>query len=183
MDRKLIFLLCINILPLLIILFISLLSGAKIRTMWMSTFYLFFGVMVFYFFKDLINVKKISNFLYTIFFLFFLSPVTYYYVSISNDFKRTDYPGKEISRLVQNKWNENFINEIKIVVGDEWFAGNLSYHLDNRPTWFNDLSDKANEIKKNYGVIYIGNPKVLKKICPGVYGTIKPTGYCMIGQK
>jgi 4-amino-4-deoxy-L-arabinose transferase-like glycosyltransferase len=183
MDRKLIFLLCINILPLLIILFISLLSGAKIRTMWMSTFYLFFGVMVFYFFKDLINVKKISNFLYTIFFLFFLSPVTYYYVSISNDFKRTDFPGKEISRLVQNKWNENFINEIKIVVGDEWFAGNLSYHLDNRPTWFNDLSDKANEIKKNYGVIYIGNPKVLKKICPGVYGTIKPTGYCMIGQK
>jgi len=183
MDRKLIFLLCINILPLIIILFISLLSGAKIRTMWMSTFYLFFGVMVFYFFKDLINIKKINNFLYIICFLFFLSPVTYYYVSISNDFKRTDFPGKEISRLVQNKWNENFVNEIKIVVGDEWFAGNLSYHLDNRPTWFNDLSEKANEIKKNYGVIYVGNPKALKKICPGVFGTIKPNGYCMIGQK
>ena len=36
--------------------------------------------------------------------------------------KRTDYPGKEISGLVQNKWDDNFINEIKIVVGDEWFA-------------------------------------------------------------
>ena len=43
--------------------------------------------------------------------------------------KRTDYPGKEISRLVQNKWDENFVNEIKIVIGDEWSAGNLSYHL------------------------------------------------------
>ena len=37
--------------------------------------------------------------------------------------KRTDYPGKEIASLVQNKWDKNFMNEIKIVVGDEWFAG------------------------------------------------------------
>ena len=33
------------------------------------------------------------------------------------------------------------------------------------------------------GVIYTGNPQILKKICPGVYGTIKPVGYCMIGIK
>ena len=37
---------------------------------------------------------------------------------------------KEIARLVQNKWDDNFSNEIKIVVGDEWSAGNLSYHLN-----------------------------------------------------
>ena len=51
--------------------------------------------------------------------------------------KRTDYPGKEIARLVQNKWDNNFINEIKIVIGDEWYAGNLSYHLNSRPKWMN----------------------------------------------
>ena len=38
-------------------------------------------------------------------------------------------------RLVQNKWDDNFVNEIKIVVGDEWYAGNLSYHLISRPIW------------------------------------------------
>ena len=54
-------------------------------------------------------------------------------MSISNEFKRTDYPGKEIARLVQNRWDDNFSNEITIVVGDEWFAGNLSYHLASRP--------------------------------------------------
>ena len=32
-------------------------------------------------------------------------------------------------------------------------------------------------------MIYVGNPKVLKKICPGVFGEIKPVGYCMIGKK
>ena len=27
------------------------------------------------------------------------------------------------------------------------------------------------------------NPKILKKSCPGIYGTIKPIGICMIGAK
>ena len=102
---------------------------------------------------------------------------------MTNDFKRTDYPGKEIARLVQNKWNDNFRNEIKIVVGDEWYAGNLSYHLFSRPKWINELKDSSRDLKPDEGVIYTGNPKILKKICPGVFGTIKPVGYCMIGKR
>jgi hypothetical protein len=104
-------------------------------------------------------------------------------VSILDQTKRTDYPGKEISRLVQNKWDDNFVNDIKIVVGDEWSAGNLSYHLGSRPIWFNDLKDIVNDISEDQGVIYVGNPKILKKICPGVFGEIKPAGYCMIGMR
>ena len=46
-----------------------------------------------------------------------------------------------------------------------------------------ELKKKAFNINENQGVIYTGNPKILKKICPGVYGTIKPVGYCMIGKK
>ena len=115
--------------------------------------------------------------------LFIFSPVTYLFISISKTDKRTDYPGREIARLVQNKWDNNFKNEIKIVVGDEWFAGNLSYHLNSRPTWMNSLKNGASTIKLNEGVIYTGNPEILKKVCPGVFGVIKPVGYCMIGQK
>ena len=62
-------------------------------------------------------------------------------------------------------------------------AGNLSYHLPSRPIWINDLKNKAKDLKIDQGVIYTGNPKVLKKICPGVFGTIKPVGYCMIGKR
>ena len=161
----------------------SLISGARIRTMWMSSFYLFFGILFFYFFKELINLKKINRFLFLFTLIFVLSPVSYLYISLSNDFKRTDYPGKEISNLVQNKWDKNFVNKIEIVIGDEWSAGNLSYHLKSRPIWFNELKDAVNKIESNQGVIYTGNPKILEKVCPGVYGTIKPVGYCMIGQK
>jgi hypothetical protein len=105
------------------------------------------------------------------------------YISFNSDTKRTDWPGKEIARLVQNKWDDNFTNEINIVVGDERAAGNLSYHLKGRPTYFHDLKGRSSEIKINQGVIYTGDPKVLKKVCPGVYGTIRPYGYCMIGKR
>ena len=54
-------------------------------------------------------------------------------------------------------------NEIKIVIGDEWSAGNLSYHLYSRPIWINDLKNKTSNITEDQGVIYTGNPKILKK--------------------
>ena len=113
----------------------------------------------------------------------FISPIAYLGISLTNDTKRTDYPGKEIASLVQNKWDQNFINNIGIVVGDEWYAGNLSYHLNSRPSWTRSLDKKVSTIDGKVGVIYAGNPKILKKICPGVFGTIKPVGFCMIGQK
>ena len=85
-------------------------------------------------------------------------------------------------RFYFSKWDKNFTNEIKFVIGDEWSAGNLSYHLHSRPSWKNELK-KIHKINDDQGVIYTGNPKVLKKICPGVFGTIKPVGYCMIGKR
>ena len=83
---------------------------------------------LFIFFKKNINLKKLKNFLFFYFFLLFLPNNIFRCFIIKNN-KRTDYPGKEIARLVQNKWDKNFMNEIKIVIGDEWYAGNLSYHL------------------------------------------------------
>ena len=114
-------------------------------------------------------------------FIFILSPSIYLYASLSRDNKRTDFPGKEIAQLVQNRWDKNFTNKISIIVGDEWLGGNLSYHLRSRPQWFNNLSPKLNNLKLNGGVIYTGNAKVLKSICPGEFGKIKLQGICMIG--
>jgi len=182
-DKKLLFLLTINIVPIILMFLTSLIMGVKIRTMWMTPFYLFFGVLLVYLFQKRIDLKKINKFV-TVFLLFFiLSPTIYSYVSISKMDKRTDYPGKEIARLVENRWYKNFSNEIGIVVGDEWFGGNLSYHLSSRPKWFNKLDKNLENLGKEGGIIYTGNPKVLKEICPGVFGTIRPIGICMIGSK
>ncbi len=177
------FLLLINLLPIILIFLTSFVSGAKIRTMWMTPFYLFIGILLIQISKNSLNEKNIKKFLAVFLIFFIISPISYFYISLSNEFKRTDYPGREISNLVQRRWDKNFSNDISIVVGDEWYAGNLSYHLNSRPIWFNTIENNLSSVTSNTGVIYTGNPNILKKFCPGIYGTIKPIGICMIGAK
>jgi len=182
-DNKLLFLLAINIVPIALVFLTSMIMGVKIRTMWMTPFYLFFGVLAMYVFAKKVKLKKINNFIYLFIFLFIFSPFTYGYISLKETNKRTDYPGKEIADLVQNKWNKNFANEINYIVGDEWFGGNLSYHLKNRPKWFSNIEGKIENLDKIGGIVYTGNAKILKQICPGLYGKIEHQGFCMIGNK
>jgi len=134
-DKKLLFLLFVNILPFFLIFITSIFTGSKIRTMWMTPFYLFFGVLFIYLFQSQINLKKIKSFLYCFLFFFFLSPFLYSFESLVKLDKRTDYPGKEIASKVQITWDQDFDKEIEFVTGNEWEAGNLSYHLKSRPKW------------------------------------------------
>ena len=134
-NKNLLFLLAINILPIALMFSTSLLTGSKIRTMWMTPFYLFFGTLFVYLFQAQINLKKLKPFMIGIIFFFFLSPALYAYISISKDDKRTDYPGKEIAIKTQYAWDQQFDSNINVVLGDEWNAGNLSYHLKSRPVW------------------------------------------------
>ena len=161
-DKKLFFLIFINLVPLVLMLITSMITGAKIRTMWMTPFYLFQGVLVIYLFKNQINLKKIKNFLIFFVFLFLLSPFLYGYISILKDDKRTDYPGKQIAEKVQFEWDQNFDEPIEFVIGNEWNAGNLSYHLKSRPKWegFMVGNNILNEAKE-----YI----CIDDICVGTY--------------
>ncbi len=134
-DKKLLFLLAINVLPIILILLTSLITGSKIRTMWITPFYLFLGTLFVYLLQAQIDLKKLKPFMIGFIFFFFLSPALYAYVSLINDEKRTDYPGKEIAIKTQHAWNQQFESKINIVLGDEWNAGNLSYHLKSRPVW------------------------------------------------
>jgi len=134
-DEKLLFLIFINLVPIVLVFMTALITGSKIRTMWMTPFYLFFGTLFIYLLKNQINIKKLNSFLIGFIFLFLLSPILYGYVSISQTDKRTDYPGRDIAIKVQMAWHEQHDEPIKYVLGDEWAAGNLSYHINSRPIW------------------------------------------------
>ncbi len=135
-DQRLLFLLAINIFPIFLMFATSMIMGVKIRTMWMTPFYLFFGVLIIYIFQSQINFNKIRRFISVFVILFVFSPFAYAYVSITETDKRTDYPGKKIAMEVQKLWDKNRNEKIIWVIGgDEWVAGNLSYHLKDRPKW------------------------------------------------
>ena len=150
-DNKLLFLLAINILPLALVFLTSMIMGVKIRTMWMTPFYLFFGVLVIYIFQSQINLNKLKGFTIVFLILFIFSPFAYAYVSITEKDKRTDYPGKLLADRVQLKWDSYYLGEnkkIDYVWGNEWQAGNLSYHLKDRPKWMGPLSDEQLYLEK-----------------------------------
>ena len=78
----------------------SMLMGVKIRTMWMTPFYLFFGVLFIYIFQSHINLNQLKSFTSVFLILFILSPATYFYVSIWKADKRTDYEGKKLAKII-----------------------------------------------------------------------------------
>ena len=153
--------------------------------MWMSPFYLFMGVLFLYIFENKIIFKRLKYFLSTFLILFLLSPAVYLYVSVSQKDKRTDYPGKEIASLVQKKWDDNFKNTIKSVIGDEWHAGNLSYHLGSNPKWYShsnafvkrSLDNFIETIGKDGFIIVNG------ECSKGVTFKVKNNNICMHGKK
>ena len=149
-DKKLLFLLAINILPIILMFLTSVVTGSKIRTMWMTPFYLFFGTLFVYLFQAQINIKKLKPFMIGFIFFFFLSPALYAYVSISKEDKRTDYPGKEIAIKTQYAWDQQFNTKINVVYGNEWNAGNLSYHLKSRPIWDGIIEREKLDQLKDY---------------------------------
>ena len=148
-DKKLLFLIFVNLVPIGLMFLTSILTGSKIRTMWMTPFYLFFGVLIVYIFQTQINLKKLNRFISVFLMLFIFSPIAYAYISITETEKRTDYLGKQIATEVQYEWNKDHKEPINVVLGDEWVAGNLSYHLKSRPIWEGLVTnDKLNLLSK-----------------------------------
>ena len=159
-DEKLAFLFLTILVPIFFILLTSMIMGIKIRTMWMTPFYLFVGTLIIYIFKSQINLNKFKRFVSAFIFLFLLSPFTYAYVSITQTDKRTDFPGEQYAKQIQKIWDEKYNSKIIYVIGDEWWGGNLSYHLNSRPKWV-PLSNREKAFhllnyKKNLNAVVIG---------------------------
>ena len=151
----------------------------------MPPFYLFSGVLFIYIFKSKIVLSKMKYFLSIFLILFIFSPAAYLFVSITQTDKRTDYPGKRISEVVQKKWDNNFTNKIGLVGGDVWHGGNLSYHLKSRPKWDNIFEANKNILLEDIegGFVLIGNTNILSNICNGIFFKVETQGVCMIGKK
>ena len=151
----------------------------------MTPFYLFSGVLFIYIFKSKIVLSKMKYFLSIFLILFTFSPAAYLFFSITQTDKRTDYPGKRISEIVQKKWDNNFTNKIGLVGGDVWHGGNLSYHLKSRPKWDNIFEANKNILLEDIegGFVLIGNTNILSDSCNGIFFKVETQGVCMIGKK
>jgi len=182
-DKKFLFLVSITILPIFLMFLTSLFTGSRIRTMWMTSFYLFVGVFSVYIFQSSIYLKNFRKFFFAFAFFATFSPILYFLISHIETGKRTDYPGKKIAQTIQERWDLNFSSKIMFVVGDGWvnggwYAGNLSYHLKSRPKFRTKL-----EKNPNVGTVLIKGFSEIND-CSGVFFQITPfNDICMFGNK
>ena len=158
-DKKKYFILLINFLPIVLMFVTSVVTGSKIRTMWMTPFYLFFGVLILSMFDIKDDEQTLKEFFKPFLILFLLSPITYGLVSLINENKRTDYRGKVEANKVLQVWQKDFTEKINVVLGDEWHAGNISYHMEGRPVWLGKINQKNVDLLN----VYI----CTKKVCVG----------------
>ena len=158
-DKKKYFILLINFLPIVLMFVTSVVTGSKIRTMWMTPFYLFFGVLILSMFDIKDDEQTFKEFFKPFLILFLLSPITYGLVSLINENKRTDYKGKVEANKVLQVWQKDFTEKINVVLGDEWHAGNISYHMEGRPVWLGKINQKNVDLLNAY--------ICTKKVCVG----------------
>ena len=158
-DKKKYFILLINFLPIVLMFVTSVVTGSKIRTMWMTPFYLFFGVLILSMFDIKDDEQTFKEFFKPFLILFLLSPITYGLVSLINENKRTDYKGKVEANKVLQVWQKDFTEKINVVLGDEWYAGNISYHMEERPVWLGEINQKNVDLLNAY--------ICTKKVCVG----------------
>jgi hypothetical protein len=59
-------------------------------------------------------------------------------VSAPRDGPRAQFPGAELARQVASRWARHSDRRLTFVVGDYWVAGNVSFHLPERPHVFVD---------------------------------------------
>ena len=137
----------------------SVVTGSKIRTMWMTPFYLFFGVLILSMFDIKDDEQTFKEFFKPFLILFLLSPITYGLVSLICENKRTDYKGKVEANKVLQVWQKDFTEKINVVLGDEWYAGNISYHMEGRPVWLGEINQKNVDLLNAY--------ICTKKVCVG----------------
>jgi 4-amino-4-deoxy-L-arabinose transferase-like glycosyltransferase len=144
-NEKFTFLLFSFLLPFFLILITSTITGSRIRTMWMIPFYSLIGIFFIFLYQNKINYKKLKNFNILLIIFLIISPALYSLRSIYLD-NRTSYEGKKMALLIEKEWKTISKDNIFNVGFSEWYAGNLSYQLSNRPKVF--LEENNNFYKK-----------------------------------
>ena len=67
----------------------------------------------------------------------------------------------KLQKKIQMSWDQDFNEPIQFVIGDEWKAGNLSYHLNSRPRWEGFINNRIFDIAEEYLCI--------DDVCVGTY--------------
>jgi len=101
-------------------------------------------------------------------------------VDASVDGPRTQFAGAELARQVEARWAAHTTRPLAFVVGDFWLAGNVSFHLRERPYVFVDADSRQTpwidpaEVRRAGAVIIWPHPDRRGDELPEQYARLFP---------
>lgn len=127
--------------PLIILMLAALIFSLELKSMWGTTLFLLLGPMAMRWLRPARQFEPAKRMVVGSIVVLLLGPVAYLVEpAIANSLldrpKRTQFPGIELSQMVEQAWYREFDRPLTMVVGDEWIAGNVSYYADSRPSAF-----------------------------------------------
>lgn len=143
-DYDLRFLLSVQLMPLILAMMPTLLTGSPVNSNWVSAFFLPTGILAtkcfFLRFDETQLLKYVNRLTWitqaAILIVFFLSSVIY--PAAVGSPGRSNFPSQALADKVTEIWHEQQKEPLAIVISDPWTGGNVLLHARPEPTLFID---------------------------------------------
>jgi 4-amino-4-deoxy-L-arabinose transferase-like glycosyltransferase len=130
--------------PVLAMAAYSLVTGARLRSMWGTSMVLAVPVLLTMLARFDAKPSRVRGLVIAWIGLFVLALGAYFvdnaaWPRFTNDAKRTNYPGRELAITVESAWRERVPDQpLLAVIGDEFYAGLVSWYGSERPLVYID---------------------------------------------
>lgn len=133
--------------PFVVLAIISLAIGADIRSMWTTPMVSMVGTLLSMHYTSTRTRAAERQFLLAV--AIVMSTLLIAYTSTNlyarlnpTDGKRTTYPGNQFADDLTSQWRERFGTPLRIVIGDEWYGGNICWYSPDRPTLYHSADTR-----------------------------------------
>lgn len=124
--------------PLLLMLF-SMITGGKIKTHWSAQFWNYLGVLLLFLFQTKLNVKFPKLVLRRAVYVSLVFVFAFCIRDYIKPHKRyVHFPGKELAEAVQSAWKKEHSKPLPVVAAGNWWwgAANATFYNEDRPATF-----------------------------------------------
>jgi hypothetical protein len=129
--------------PVLAMAMYSVVTGARLRSMWGTPMPLAVPLWLTMVASFNTNPKRVRAFVASWFVIFTLALGAYFVDNAAapgqtHDAKRTNFPGDELASNIEHAWHERHDSPLPIVIGDEWYGGQVSWYGASRASVYTD---------------------------------------------
>lgn len=147
--------------PVVLALVVATAAGYGLRWSWGGSFWNFIGLAAIVLLRPPIDGAAVARFIRALPAVVAVSAVPILLeaagIPASDGVPRGQFAGAELARQVASRWARHSDRQLPFVVGDVWAAGNVSFHLRERPNVFIDSIQTpwidAETVRRTGGVI------------------------------